>query len=241
MKNIFIYFLCIGFFIQAQNTKDFSYMKNANKKYASKDYKNAEIEYNKVLEKKNTYEANFNKANTQLQQKKIDDAVKTYQISINKTKNNIQKSKAHYNIGNALMEKQNYEKAVDYYKNAIKLNPTDTQAKENFVIAKKKQKQQEEEQKNQEKSKEKGGKAPKDGENGKNKDDQENSNSEKDNKPKNKNIQNQKNQQNTNPNDVNENEYQRILEAMNEQEQNTQKKVITNKTKNQEGFKEKNW
>lgn len=44
-------------------------------------------------------------------------------------------SKANYNLGNVAFNSQDYQKAVDYYKQALRLNPSDNDARRNLRIA----------------------------------------------------------------------------------------------------------
>ena len=57
----------------------------------------------------------------------------------------------YYNLGNIAIAKEDYQKAVDAYKQSLLRNPGDLQAKENYIYAKKKlQEQQNQDQKEQE-------------------------------------------------------------------------------------------
>lgn len=57
------------------------------------------------------------------------------------TKNNLS-SKAFYNLGNMAFLSEDYATAIDCYKNALRLNPADNDARKNLRIAQKKQQQQ---------------------------------------------------------------------------------------------------
>ena len=51
-------------------------------------------------------------------------------------------SKANYNLGNVAFKSDDYQKAIDYYKKALRLNPNDDNARRNLRIAQLKQQNQ---------------------------------------------------------------------------------------------------
>ena len=55
-------------------------------------------------------------------------------------------SKANYNLGNVAFTSQDYQKAIDYYKRALRLNPEDNNARRNLRIAQLKQQNQDQNQ-----------------------------------------------------------------------------------------------
>ena len=63
-------------------------------------------------------------------------------------------SKANYNLGNVAFTSQDFGKAIDYYKRALRLNPDDNNARRNLRIAQLKQQNQDQDQ-NQDKDKDK--------------------------------------------------------------------------------------
>lgn len=257
MRIAIVVFLSLMCFSFAQKQKDYTYMKKANKEYDNGNFENAEQQYAQLETQKSDFEIQFNKANAQLNQKKTAQAIETYKQSLRKAKTQTQASQAHYNIGNSYMQMQNYEKAIEAYKQAILQNPNDAQAKENYIIARKKLQQQKQQEKNQEKSDQKGNKAPDQKLNQdkqqkqqekNNQGNQQEKNPSKDNKegvgnqPKhNQNIKNQNNSSNGKSQDIDVQEYEGILEAMKQQEQKTFKKVINEKNKQNQQENEKNW
>lgn len=61
-----------------------------------------------------------------------------------------QRADVHFNLGTAQLQQQKLQEALESYKSAMMLNPSDEQAKFNYVVTKELQKQQQEQQQNQE-------------------------------------------------------------------------------------------
>lgn len=61
--------------------------------------------------------------------------------------------KANYNLGNLAFNSQNYQEAVDYYKNALRINPDNDNARRNLRIAQKKLQNSKNQDKDQNKDK----------------------------------------------------------------------------------------
>lgn len=64
-------------------------------------------------------------------------------------------AKANFNLGNLEFNSQDYQKAIDYYKQALRIDPTDDNARKNLRIAQKKKQQQDQQQNKQNQDKQK--------------------------------------------------------------------------------------
>ena len=60
-------------------------------------------------------------------------------------------AKANYNLGNMEFNSENYKGAIDYYKQSLRIDPSDERARKNLRIAQKKLQQQQQKQQNQDK------------------------------------------------------------------------------------------
>ena len=78
---------------------------------------------------------------------KIDDLYK--KLTADKSCTKELRASAFHNMGNNFMLQEKYADAVNAYKNALKLNPTDMDTKYNLEYAKKKLQQQQQQQQNQ--------------------------------------------------------------------------------------------
>lgn len=125
-------------------------------------------------------------------------------------------SKANYNLGNVCFDFEDYKKAIEYYKQALRLNPDDNAAKRNLRIA---QLKIQDEDKNQDKDQDK-------------KEDQQNQDQQEQNKDQEQN-QDQQNQdqqdqkEEQQQQDLNQQTADQILQAMENKENQTRARVNT--------------
>ena len=127
----------------AQTKPDITLIRKGNSLLAEKKYNDAEIAYRKALQinSKNGTAA-YNLALALQLQKKTDEAIKQYELAISLLTDKLQKAGAYHNTGNALCMTQEWEKAIEQYKSALRLNPTDMDTKYNLAFAQSKLKQQ---------------------------------------------------------------------------------------------------
>ena len=124
----------------------------ANDYYSIGQYEMAEALYKKALEKEpGNRIAQHNLANALYRQKKYKEATEVLNGIVADSKENIVKSAAHYNNGVIKTRQKDLEGSIEDYKNALRLNPDDQQARENLQKAllelKQKQQQQQQDQK----------------------------------------------------------------------------------------------
>ena len=152
-----------------------------NRKFKKEDWREADISYRKALVKDSTsVAANYNLANTAYRQKNYDEAGKLLDRIKDSAPASSHVSDYWFNAGDVALAKKDYQAAVNAFKSALLANPSDLEAKENYIYAKKKL---EDQQKN-------GG-----GQNDQNQNQDQNQNNQ-DNKDQQNNQQNDQNQQN---------------------------------------------
>lgn len=123
-----------------------------NELYRQKNYEASQQEYKKVLltDAKNPT-ANYNNGNAQFRNNKAEDAVQSYDNSIDNSTDKTIKEKAFYNKGVALSKQQKLQESIDAWKESLKLDGNDNEARENLQKAlmelKKQQQQQNQENK----------------------------------------------------------------------------------------------
>jgi tetratricopeptide (TPR) repeat protein len=126
-------------------------IQEGNKLYEEQRYKDAAANYQKALAKDpNNYSGAFNLSNSLYQQKQYDSSRKFLTSTEKNMKDKNAKSAMNYNIGNSYMAQQKYEDAVKSYKQTLRNNPNDVDAKYNLSYAEqmlKKQQQQNKDQK----------------------------------------------------------------------------------------------
>ena len=137
----------------AQNER--SIARDGNKNYEKGLFSDSEINYRKSLSKNKDFEeVQFNLADALFRQDRHDESISVLNDLISNTKNINLKSESYYNIGNNFLEKQELENAIDAYKNCLRLNPSDEEARHNLVTAMSRMQQQEQNQEQQEQNQE---------------------------------------------------------------------------------------
>jgi Ca-activated chloride channel homolog len=133
-------------------------IKTGNDLYKQKQYEEAQKEYRKALEQdsSNTI-AQFNLGNSIYRNGKLPEASTVFNDIASKEKNTEMRANAFYNDGVMLTRQQKLEESIEAYKNALRNNPTDKEARENLQKAlielKKRNPPKNENQKKQPKSK----------------------------------------------------------------------------------------
>ena len=131
-------------------------IKNGNELYNEKKYGEAAGNYKKVTGKTpGNATAQYNLGNALYKDNNTTDAMKAYEQSIAFSKDNKDKAEAWYNKGVILQNDKKLAACVDAYKNALKLNPADEDARLNLQKALQQLKQQEKQKQDQKKKEEK--------------------------------------------------------------------------------------
>lgn len=227
----------------AQNDK--REVRRGNRDFKREAYQKADIDYRKALLKDSlSVAANYNLANTMVKQGNLDGAAPYYDKIADSVDLGKHYSDVNYNIGNLSVQKKDYAKAVERYKNALRKNPSDMEAKENLAYAQKMLKDQQNQQ-NQDQNKDQQDKNKDQQDQNKNQQDQnkDQQDQNKDQQDQNKNQQNQQNQnQSPQQQKISPQAAQQMLQAIQAKEKETQEKVKKEKAllmKSKQ--KEKNW
>lgn len=201
-----------------------------NRKFKKEDWREADISYRKALVKDSTsVAANYNLANTAYRQKNYDEAGKLLDRIKDSAPASSHVSDYWFNAGDVALAKKDYQAAVNAFKSALLANPSDLEAKENYIYAKKKL---EDQQKN-------GG-----GQNDQNQNQDQNQNNQdnKDQQNDQQNNQNQNGQSGQQPVKISPQQAQQMLKAIQAKEKETQDKVNREKAEALKSRqKEKNW
>ena len=229
--------------ISAAAQTDRREVRSGNRQFRKENFTRAEIDYRKALVKdSSSFAASYDLANSLYRQNNFEEAGKTLEKVKDIAPMSPNSSDYYYNLGNVACQKKDWQAAVDAYKQSLLRNPTDMDAKENYIYAKLMLKNQ--------------GGGGKDKNNQNQDQDQQNQNQNQD---QNKNQQNQnqnpnqQNQQNQNQNQdqqqgqqgqgkISPQQAQQMLSAIQAKEKETQDKVNKEKAallKSKQ--KEKNW
>ena len=149
MKTLILFApLFFSLALQAQDAT--SCIIKGNQYYGQQQYEEAEAQYRKALEfdDKNTT-AQYNLANSLHKQKKYNEAAELLERLTRETKDNSLRSAEHYNRGVAFTKQKMLAESIESYKDALRLNPNDLQARENLQKALQELKKQQQEQQQQ--------------------------------------------------------------------------------------------
>lgn len=126
-------------------------VRTGNKLYEDGKFTEAEVEYRKGLQKKPTsFEANFNLGNALFRQEKYEEAMKYYGNAAAQTPDDKAKlAAAYHNIGNSLLMGNQVEQSIEAYKQALKNNPADDETRYNLAFAQQMLKQQQQQNQDQ--------------------------------------------------------------------------------------------
>jgi tetratricopeptide (TPR) repeat protein len=150
MKKLF-FIAAMFLFLKTKAQSVEEWISKGNNYYSMGQYDLAEKLYRDALKKdpQNTI-AKHNLANALYRQKKYKDAEEVLDGIAKDSKENIVKSAAHYNNGVIKTKQKDLEVSIEDYKDALRLNPDDMEARENLQKAllelKQKQKQQQQDQ-----------------------------------------------------------------------------------------------
>ena len=222
-------------------------VRRGNRDYKKENYKEAEIEYRKAIVKDSlSIAANYNLASDLYRQNNS----KAAQEILGKIKEQAALSEYaaeyFYNLGDMAIANQDWQTAVDAFKESLLRNPADMDARENYIYAKKKLEQQQQQQQNDQNQDNQENKDNQNDQNqdnqnkdDQNKNDQDNQNDDQQNKDQNSEDQDQNDQQQPK---ITPQAAQQMLQAIQAKEKETQDKVQKEKAQAlQSRQKERNW
>jgi batC protein len=154
------YFLFYLFFFASSSTyaqnAEWRHIHQGNRAFVKGDYKTAEFEY-RAAQKLNPQSARaaFNLGDVYLAQRNMQAALEQYQVAAKGESNKFLRALSYHNVGVAYHLNKQYDKAIDFYKEALRNNPHDEDTRYNLVLCQKQKKedQQQQNQQQQQKSK----------------------------------------------------------------------------------------
>ena len=205
-------------------------LNQGNKYYDQQNYQQAEADYTKALARDpNNTSGLFNLGNTLYQEKRYDSSRKIMEATANKVKDKGSKAAANYNIGNSYMSQQKWEDAVNAYKQTLRNNPQDGDAKYNLSYAEEmlKKQQQQNKDKNKDQNKQNKDQKDKDKQNQQNKDQQKKDDKQGkgDQDKDKKDDQKQDQQPQSEPGKLSEQQADQLLKALQQEEKKLQDKM----------------
>ncbi|WP_372752421.1 tetratricopeptide repeat protein [Labilibaculum sp.] len=234
--------------------KERKFIRNGNDLFEGNEYENSEVEYRKALDKKiNSYEAGFNLGDALYKQKKYDEALKQYQALTVSEQDPKKLGDIYHNIGNTLLMNRKIDESIEAYKESLRHNPNSQETKYNLEYARRMKQKQEEEKKKQDQKQDQN-KDQKD-QNKKDQDKKDQNKQDQDKKDQDKKDQDKKDQENqeNKPGDqdkkkgdpeeqeskISQQDANRLLEALENDEKQVQEKVQKAKAAAQKAKKTK--
>jgi Ca-activated chloride channel family protein len=223
--------------------QDKKYIKRGNDLYKDKKYKEAEADYRKSGDNKGqNVVGDFNLGDALYKQKKYADANTQFNKLAETPNNKALAAAAYHNMGNSLLANNKLQESVDAYKKALLNNPKDDQTRYNLAYAEEKLKQQQQQQNKQNQQNKNQQNKDQNKQDQQNKDDKNKDNKDKDKQNQQNQNQDKKDQQNgQQPNQMSKEDAQRMLDALNNDEKQTQEKLKNKKFKAGKANITKDW
>ena len=139
-----------------------NFIKEGNKLFREQHFADAEVKYKKALElDPNSEHAQFNLATTLIKQSgganptdensPAKEAISMFENLTNMGQTPEIVEKSYFNLGNIAFNSEQYAQSIEYYKNALRKNPANDQARDNLRLAQLKLQEQQQNQNNQDK------------------------------------------------------------------------------------------
>ena len=215
----------LSFDAYSQKMPERHLVRKGNRQYERGNYDTSVDNYSRALqENPECFEAKFNTANVQFRKELIDKSEQTLRkLAQDSTRTNLERADVSYNLGNTLFVQQRLEEALDCYRNAMRLNPDDKEAKFNYALTKELLKQQQNQQQQQQQQNQNQNQDQ-------NQEDKQNQNQQNQEQNQQNQEQEQQNQEQNQQNQeqeqqISEQEQQAMLEAIQAQEDKTQDKL----------------
>ena len=233
--------------INALPQSERKYIRQGNDAFNEKAYTQSEVNYRKAIEKApNSYKAIFNMGDAIYKQSKYQEAAKQFSALTNRDLSDEELARAYHNLGNSLLKAENIKESIDAYKNALKHNPKDMETKHNLTYALRKLKQQQQQKQNQNKNQQKN--QDQKNQDQKDKQQQEQNNQQQQRENEDKKQQNQQKKQNQNQNQqqprkdrISKQDARRLLQALENDERELQKKLKKKEAQAASAKSGKNW
>lgn len=218
------------------------------KDYEKGDFDDAEVQFRKAESiNHDSYEAEFNTGAALYGQKKYEETAKQYQSMLNQADDGEKEAQIWHNIGNSLLEAQQYGPSIEAYKNSLRKNPSDMDTKYNLAYAQQKLKEQQQQQQQKSQDNEKQRESNQDrntGQQGKNNEQQDQQQQQQQNQDQQQKMDQQDQQdqqQQPVPRQISKEDAQRMLDAIQHQEKEVKEKVDKKKAAVAKVKTEKDW
>jgi len=233
-KNSILFIILALLALNTFAQQERKYIRKGNKAFENGNFDDSEIFYRKAIDKKDdSYSATFNIGDALYKQEKYDDAINQFSDLTNQELTKEDKAKIYHNLGNSLLNHKKIKESIEAYKHALRNNPSDRETKYNLAYAQKLLEQQQNQDQNQDQDKDKDKDQNEDQKNQnqdqEQNDDQQNQDQKEQDQKDQKQDKNQ--QQKQQQPEISQQDAERILQALANDEKKTQQKVKEEKAK----------
>ena len=124
--------------VSAYGQTDRKEVRRGNREFKKESFQEAEIDYKKALLKDSlSNAANFNLGNTYYKFENYQDADRHYSAVLDSLDRAGHGAEAYFNQGDSYLKQRNWQAAVEAFKNSLRRNPDDIDAKSNLAYAQK--------------------------------------------------------------------------------------------------------
>lgn len=230
--------IALSMHLQGQETRQ--KVEAGNKAFAEGAYDQAEINYREAFKEgeKHRSTLNFNLGDALHKQERFEEAQKAFEMSLAEAKTKLQKAEAYHNLANNYLKQEKLAEAIQNYKQSLINNPLDEETRYNLAKALQQQKQeQQQQQQDQNQDQDKDKEDQKDQQDKQDQQDQKDKEDQQDQKDQQdqQNNQDQKQDQKPSPEqeqkDMNRKNAERLLQALDRDEEKLQKELLKKKIK----------
>ena len=166
--------------VSAQQMKERGLVRSGNREFKREQFEKSVDSYQRALQHDSTcFEAKYDLPSALYRTERYEKAEKTLQAIVgDSTRTELERGEVAYNLGNAQFAQKKYKEALSSYRQAMRCNPADEDAKFNYAFTKRLIQQQEQQQQQQQQNQ-----------------DQQNQDNKDQNQDQNQQNQNQQNQQ----------------------------------------------
>ncbi|MFI3303389.1 MAG: tetratricopeptide repeat protein [Rikenellaceae bacterium] len=153
---ILLLMLCVNFAATAQKLQERGEVRRGNKEFVDENFEAAAEHYVRAMElAPDSYEARYNLGSALIKGGSLEDGEKLLaELTADSLLCDVDRSEAFFNLGNSQFEQQKLQEALESYKNAMRFNSTDAEAKYNYAYTKALLEQQEQNEDQQDQNEE---------------------------------------------------------------------------------------
>ena len=242
MKKLVLICLSLLLLATLYGQNDRKAIREGVKAYDEGKYAEAEVEFRKAESfNHDSYEAEFNTGTALYGQEKYEETVRQYETLLSETEDADREAQIWHNIGNSLLEAEQYGPSIEAYKNSLRRAPGEENTRKNLDYARQKLKEQQEKDRQDEQNKDQQQDQGEDEkEDQQNKDQQQDQGEDQQEQDSDQQEDGRQQQQNT-PREISKEDAERMLNAIQQQEKDVKEKVDKKKAAAAKVKTEKDW